>query len=379
MAQVRLFRIVVASPGDVKAERDALDQVVDELNRTTAADRDLRIELSRWETDAHPGFHTEGPQGLIDESLRIRDCDLLVGIYWKRFGTPVTDAPSGTAHEICTALEGWAKNRRPQVMLYFNQRPYRPTSKAETDQWGQVLEFQRTLPKETFWWPYKGKTEFEKLVREHLHQILRKQAPLVELPHLPGVTASNSSEMRSRATASPTQYPRGERVIDRALDELMYSTLATVCRAVSLPQSPETLKLRAFVFQRSADRLVCLHSWSPDPTIEVEGKLRFPLDPQAAEAVIVARAAMESSLIGAHVKPLPPALKGVTGQVSEYLRYVLAAPNPKRRRQRMGGGGPRRRHQGGGETAVQQGISLCNAPTRPTLKASPLPSLITPE
>ena len=69
MAPINLLRIVVASPGDVQAERDALPTILDELNRGIAATQHLRLELGRWETDAYPGFHTEGPQGLIDPIL----------------------------------------------------------------------------------------------------------------------------------------------------------------------------------------------------------------------------------------------------------------------------------------------------------------------
>ena len=79
MPQVQILRIVVASPGDVQAERNALSTVVEELNHGIARDRGVRLELARWETDAYPGFHPEGPQGLIDPILRIETCDILIG------------------------------------------------------------------------------------------------------------------------------------------------------------------------------------------------------------------------------------------------------------------------------------------------------------
>jgi hypothetical protein len=60
MSQVQILRIVVGSPGDVQAERDAIATVAAELNRGMAADRGLRLEIARWETDAYPGFHAEG-------------------------------------------------------------------------------------------------------------------------------------------------------------------------------------------------------------------------------------------------------------------------------------------------------------------------------
>jgi formylglycine-generating enzyme required for sulfatase activity len=123
----------------------------------------------------HPGFHPEGPQGLIDDILQIGDCDILIGIFWKRFGTPVPDAASGTEHEFRQAYDAWKQTGRPQIMMYFNQRAYTPKTREETDQWGQVLEFQRNFPKEGLWWRYKGKAHFERLLRTHLIQVLRSQ------------------------------------------------------------------------------------------------------------------------------------------------------------------------------------------------------------
>jgi formylglycine-generating enzyme required for sulfatase activity len=177
MPQVQIRHIVVASPGDVQAERNALATVVEELNHGIARDRRLRLELVRWETDAYPGFHPEGPQGLIDAILRIEECDILIGIFWKRFGTPVNDAQSGTEHEFRRGYESWKRTGRPHIMVYFNQRAYTPKTREETDQWGQVLDFRRNFPKEGLWWPYRGRAQFERLVRNHLTQVLRQQGP----------------------------------------------------------------------------------------------------------------------------------------------------------------------------------------------------------
>src|SRR5215510_10728967 len=173
MEQVHVLRIIVASPGDVQAERDALPAVLEELNRGIAAERGLRLELGRWETDAYPGFHPDGPQGLIDPLLRIEDCDVLIGVFWKRFGTPTMEAQSGTEHEFRRAYAAWQQHQRPHIMMYFNQKPYAPKRPDELDQWRQVLEFKQQFPKEGLWWPYNGKNQFERLVRRHLTQFLR--------------------------------------------------------------------------------------------------------------------------------------------------------------------------------------------------------------
>ena len=174
---MRTLRVVLASPGDVQPERDILPSVIEELNRNLGAVLNVDLKLYRWETDAYPGFHPEGPQGLIDGILRIDDCDLLIGIFWKRFGTPTHDANSGTEHEFRTAYNAWQDSkeqpRRPAIMVYFKNAPYSPSSPEELDQWRKVLEFQKAFPKQGLWWPFKTTNKFKELVRQHLSGWLR--------------------------------------------------------------------------------------------------------------------------------------------------------------------------------------------------------------
>jgi hypothetical protein len=178
MEQKQVLRIVVASPSDVKAERDLLPNVIEELNRSVAADRELRLELSRWETDAYPGFHPEGPQGLIDPIIQITDCDLLIGIFWKKFGTPTADGQTGTEHEINLAINAWKEKGSPQVFVYFSQKPYSPQSTSEGVQWTQVLGFREKFHAEGLWWPYNDEKHFEYIVRNHLNNFIRSKFKL---------------------------------------------------------------------------------------------------------------------------------------------------------------------------------------------------------
>jgi uncharacterized protein YegL len=172
MPQNKVIRVVVASPGDVGPERNALEDIVHEINHSIAPACGIHFHLSRWETDTFPGVHMKGPQGLVDSRLKIEDCDLLIGIFWKRFGTPVPNAGSGTEHEIRTAIAEWRKKRKPDIMLYFNQKPYTLSSQAEGLQWSEVLGFKNALPREALWWEYAGKLDFERRVRHHLLQYL---------------------------------------------------------------------------------------------------------------------------------------------------------------------------------------------------------------
>jgi hypothetical protein len=73
------------------------------------------------------------------------------------------------------------ENRKPEIMVYFSQKPYTARSREETDQWGLVLQFKKDFPREGLWWEYKNKSEFEQFTRNHLTQFLNSQS-LIDKP-----------------------------------------------------------------------------------------------------------------------------------------------------------------------------------------------------
>lgn len=172
MSHVKRLRVIVVSPSDVLPERDAVARVVEETNRILSPSLAVFLELWRWETDAHPGFHADGPQGLIDDLMDIADSDLVVGVFWKRFGTPTGSADSGTEHELSKAWQSWHATKRPQTMVYFKQAPASPASSAELEQWSRVLRFKERFPKEGLWWSCDGEEDLERLFRGHLQRFL---------------------------------------------------------------------------------------------------------------------------------------------------------------------------------------------------------------
>ena len=89
-------------------------------------------------------------------------------------------------------------------MVYFNQRAATSKTRAETDQWGQVLDFQQRFPKEGLWWPYQGKAQFEKLVRNHLTQFLRQRGAY-------GARRATHTAGTRHACVSTTARQRGHR------------------------------------------------------------------------------------------------------------------------------------------------------------------------
>jgi anti-sigma regulatory factor (Ser/Thr protein kinase) len=204
VSELKALRIVVASPSDVAPERKKLDDVVAELNHSVADILGYRLEVSKWEKDAYPGFHASGPQGLIDSILRIEECDFFIGIFWKRFGTPVEDAGSGTEHEFRLAYASWKKAERPQIFFYFKNKPV-PTDE-DLAQLAQVQAFKKNFPSEGFYWSFKTPAEFERLVRRNLAAALRhfgsaEQAAAQTVPTPSQVDGDSPAEWHARLTS----------------------------------------------------------------------------------------------------------------------------------------------------------------------------------
>ena len=175
---VRLLKIVVVCPGDVKRERGIVTKVAEALNSEIAEERNVQLKVMHWETDTRPGFHLDGPQGLIDTLLPIQECNVLIGIFWKRFGTPVSEGVSGTAHEIKLAYKAWTKRGQPQLFLYFCQRSFTPATVDDATQWRSVLEFKGQMQKEGLLWPYSNHNEFERILRNHLTKVIKEFKPV---------------------------------------------------------------------------------------------------------------------------------------------------------------------------------------------------------
>jgi hypothetical protein len=160
-----IIRVLIASPGDVQKEREHVCTTIEELNKGIAGNNNLVFDPIMWETDSYPGFHDDGPQGKVDQGLQIEDCHIFICIFWKRFGTPVRDADSGTEHEFKIALSSFNEKGTPQIMLYFNQKKIDDYDKG---QFKRVLEFRDRYKDDCLHSRYNGEREFEKLVRQHL-------------------------------------------------------------------------------------------------------------------------------------------------------------------------------------------------------------------
>jgi hypothetical protein len=159
-----MIRLVLASASDVADERRIAEKIIQELNQSTAMRLGFMIDLVRWE-DVPPGFHESGPQGLIDESFRITESDLIVGLFWKRLGV-------GTVHEIGEARAARKTLGRPRILLYFRVEGKLPDTREELNHFSALLDFKEQVRAEGLYKEYPDPPEFEKQFRHNLTDIL---------------------------------------------------------------------------------------------------------------------------------------------------------------------------------------------------------------
>jgi hypothetical protein len=79
-------------------ERTIAREEIHRWNSLHALDTKIVLLPVGWETDATPDLQARG-QEIINHQL-VDTCDLLIGIFWTRLGTPTLAAESGTAEEI---------------------------------------------------------------------------------------------------------------------------------------------------------------------------------------------------------------------------------------------------------------------------------------
>jgi len=155
---LRVYKVFVASPSDVTTERRAIFRAIEEINHIyESQNKDYRLEIWAWEK-SHPDWGA--PQEVIKKQIPIDQCDIFIGVFWKRFGKPTGSIRpsdgrpylSGTEEEIELATAARTENpfNRPIIMLYRKTDPISvEMTDEDLDQLRKVSEFFRKIESDT--------------------------------------------------------------------------------------------------------------------------------------------------------------------------------------------------------------------------------------
>lgn len=168
----RVVEVMIASPGDVVAERQSVRDVLNAWNVLHARTRKALLMPVGWETHSAPELGGRAQQMINDRLLA--HCDLLVGIFWTRLGSPTGVAASGTVEEI----EEHIKAGKP-AMLYFSKAPVVPDS-LDAEQYAKLKEFKAWARSKGLVAEFDSVEEFRETFRRDLELNLRDNALLVD-------------------------------------------------------------------------------------------------------------------------------------------------------------------------------------------------------
>ncbi|MEB5934964.1 DUF4062 domain-containing protein [Pseudomonas mosselii] len=157
--QATAFNVMIASPGDVASERAIIRDVIYEWNAVHSTSRKVVLLPIGWETHSSPEMG-EPAQAIINKQI-LNKCDLLVGVFWTRIGTPTEHHLSGTVEEI----EEHIAAGKP-TMLYFSKQPVAMDT-VDLDQIQRLKQFRDSCQNRGLYQGYDSHGDFkEKFYRQ---------------------------------------------------------------------------------------------------------------------------------------------------------------------------------------------------------------------
>ncbi|MDO3413399.1 hypothetical protein QWJ34_26860 [Saccharibacillus sp. CPCC 101409] len=154
------YDILISCTSEVSDEIKIIKECIERFNRALGADKGIILNAKHWSTDSYPESGGK-PQELLNKQF-VLECDLAIGVFWTKFGTPTENYGSGTEEEIEELLK-----LDKQVFLYFSDVA-KPPSQVDRDQFDKVIKFRGKYKDRGIYWPYSAKEDFRDLLFDHL-------------------------------------------------------------------------------------------------------------------------------------------------------------------------------------------------------------------
>lgn len=162
----KLYRVLIASPSDVTEEREIIRKEIARWNSMHSESMKITLLPTGWETDAIPDLKERG-QAVINRQL-VDNCDILIGVFWTRIGTPTPEAESGTVEEIERAS---AEGKR--CMVYFSDKQV-SLSTVNKEQYERLEQYKQDLNKRGLTSQYKDTEQFKEQVFRHINSSIQE-------------------------------------------------------------------------------------------------------------------------------------------------------------------------------------------------------------
>jgi nucleoside 2-deoxyribosyltransferase len=216
-----VLSVLIASPSDVPEERQAIANCLHAWNALNSRETGMVLLPVMWESHSAPVMG-DRPQEIINEQL-VRSCDMLIGAFWTRLGSPTGEEDSGTVEEI----KWFLRNKKP-VMLYFSQAAILP-DRIEIDQWKRLQDFKTELLPRGLVEQYSAVSELSTKLSRQLTVIIR------------GLSLNTTVDAKTvRLASSETNSKSGRTKVNASRDE-------PVAQVDDVPPYLETYSDKSFI------------------------------------------------------------------------------------------------------------------------------------
>jgi len=172
MEEVKLIKVFLASPSDVKIERDLVFSLKDDFDHMIGKPNQIRFEFVNWERSAYPGVGADA-QEVINNAIN-QDFNIFLGLFWQRFGTPTNRAESGTKEEFDIAYKMYQDNPdNIHIMLYFKTSPA-DIYQIDLEQFQKVKDFKTEVQNlGVLYYEFDKIDQLKNFLMIHLSSIIR--------------------------------------------------------------------------------------------------------------------------------------------------------------------------------------------------------------
>lgn len=159
-------KVLIASPSDVSEERETIAQAIYAWNFLNSEAESTVLLPIRWETHSTPEFSGNNPQEILNVQL-VRDCDMVVAVFWTKIGSPTEFFESGTLEEI----EQFIQAGKP-ILVYFSKRDL--PRDVDLEQVQRLRLFKQKYQGEGIYKEYEDSQHITQLLKDDLTRIIRK-------------------------------------------------------------------------------------------------------------------------------------------------------------------------------------------------------------
>lgn len=160
---VKLIKIFASCPSDVNKEKDEIRKAIESLTIIFKTSN-IAFELIEWKQSVPPQITGERPQAIINKE--IKDYDIYVGVFWKKFGNIQENGKSPTEEEFEIALKSYEHCGYPLVLMYFVTDNYYIGTTLEAEQVLRVSKFKEKIQPLGIYCDVTHENFFKKLIED---------------------------------------------------------------------------------------------------------------------------------------------------------------------------------------------------------------------